>query len=1021
METLWWLVKSLLGGVILWSFHTVFSVLVFLNHLLLWDNNHIYFSIFRSIIWLMVIATWTSEKNLLDELHPKNWKELRDKIFTWFGKAKESLLDWLQQTNPRKIAGCMFLALINLILRTAYFLPFVKRERKRFDKENKPLLRFKTWRSFTLMGSIASVAVLMIVNYLTGIIRSLLHFIVTDSGKTIGATLHHKNYTSNFNWNSLLWYHLLDFQNYKVAPILAIPLAVLGLWVVWKSSLINWEKYRDYNNSESGDDRFVTLKELKKQYYKVPDKAKFYPGENIIPLVHLNGFSLQGWTLGTLMRYRDKKTTDFLLKLLKLAGIKKRMTGFYLGAKEMVNVLVNGTTRSGKGESLVNPIIELNSRAQTPSSLVTLDPKGELYQASYKLLTERGFNVEVLSFQDMDWSMSYNPLALAIEAAQQGYYEKVQIRLQAVAEAIYRKSKGGFTKGNQKYFEDTSIALFNAITLALIDRANEASNSGEDDAWDTVTIRNVVTFLNTLASESLIVDGNGNVVKNENAKENQQREKQLKLYFDELRKINQERYSKFREMADINYRTIDFSGGETQGNVLSSMLSGIVLFFQDNVARLTSKNSLDLETVGNPRRLRIHFRSTRKPGIKNLFAFQEAKISIFSTYLGGQKRRYYVKNVVTLLDELGVLNFVVDKKLPNHFMIEVTFGSEDNNVEIQRAYLLLDGEKVFAERVGESEKSGLGLSNRTQVKKEVTGVKLQIKQGMYNSTRNEKLPIDHRDFQFKYSEKPTALFIVIPPNRSEYANIATLLIDQLFQANYEVALSAGRKTTNRILFVLDEFGNMPPIPKIAEKLNIGLGQNMQFVLFIQELSQLTDKYGKEAAEAIMGACSLNMLIKTATNTTAKFYSSQLGSRTITSRTKTSSLLNEANVNVNTTEREQPLMTPTQLKNLQAGEMVIIRGVKTADRGGRKVVPDPIFAHGRTEMPYRYMFLGDEMNQSYRLSDIPVKSEHRGLDLRSIALDNQDVYRQIKEWRESLVLKESAKLQPRKRLTKKRVG
>lgn len=231
--------------------------------------------------------------------------------------------------------------------------------------------------------------------------------------------------------------------------------------------------------------------------------------------------------------------------------------------------------------------------------------------------------------------------------------------------------------------------------------------------------------------------------------------------------------------------------------------------------------------------------------------------------------------------------------------------------------------------------------------------------------------------------------------------MTTLLIDQLFNANYEVALNAGRKTVIRIQFILDELGNQPAIPKLAEKLNIGLGQNILFMLFVQELSQLVEKYGQEEADNIMAGCSLNMLIKTAVDGTARTYSKLLGTRTITKRTKTSNILNEANPNINTTNPEQPLMTPTQLKNLQVGEMVVVRGVKATDNDGRKVTPDPIFAHGKTEMPYRYMFLSESIDQSLTTSDIPVESLHRDLDLRANAVDGPNVLRQIIEWCQKL--------------------
>ena len=45
-------------------------------------------------------------------------------------------------------------------------------------------------------------------------------------------------------------------------------------------------------------------------------------------------------------------------------------------------------------------------------------------------------------------------------------------------------------------------------------------------------------------------------------------------------------------MADLNFRSSDFASEETKGNVFSSMMSGINLFLQDNIAKLTSSQLL---------------------------------------------------------------------------------------------------------------------------------------------------------------------------------------------------------------------------------------------------------------------------------------------------------------------------------------------------------------------------------------------------------------------------------------------
>ncbi|MCW1027038.1 type IV secretory system conjugative DNA transfer family protein, partial [Streptococcus anginosus] len=138
-------------------------------------------------------------------------------------------------------------------------------------------------------------------------------------------------------------------------------------------------------------------------------------------------------------------------------------------------------------------------------SMIIGDPKGEHYQSSYKTMRKRGYAVEVLNYQEMDFSMSFNPLALAVEAAKKGYYEMAQTRVNATAQMIYPKTKGG-EQGNAEYFRKSSVSLFNALTMALMDRAHETAQNGEADAWDTITIPNVAKFLNELGSEEVFVN-----------------------------------------------------------------------------------------------------------------------------------------------------------------------------------------------------------------------------------------------------------------------------------------------------------------------------------------------------------------------------------------------------------------------------------------------------------------------------------------------------------------------------------
>ena len=937
---------------------------------------------------------------LWENRHKIDWKST--------GKDKGKQSWYLIKRLATIIPSFLFLLLGNILFRLIYKIPFVKQDRKRFDKEMKPLLYFKNYRSFVFMGMGFSLIAFILTNYLVTVLRAAIRFLYFSI-----MTLRDNSQTVTFNVDSLLVQNLFNARVFVIAPILAVPIFLIGLVVAWRSAWVNFEQYRDYNHNEEGDDRFATVKEIHQQYKKVPNKTETYPGEGGVPVLHETRKNLTGLTLGSQMLWQNRTFSRYLTNAERILGIYAKASGDYYIEDSTTNMLGVGMTRSGKGEGHITTTIDINSRAEIQPSMVIADPKGEHYQSSYKTMRRRGYDVNVLSFQNMDWSMSYNPLALAIDAAKKGYYEKTQTRVNAVAEAIYRKTKPGVGNGNAKYWEDTSISLFNAIAMALIDRANETFKNGETDAWDTVTVRNIAKFLTDLGSEEVFVNDYGDIVENPDRDQQVKKKSKITVYFDNLRKINQEQFSKFRDMADLNFRSSDFASEETKGNVFSSMMSGINLFLQDNIAKLTSKNSIDLESVGFPRRLSIKFRSSSNVAMRNEYAHKTAKVTITSQSAWGKTTRQvtHVNAATALIDGEGYLTYVIEPKLPEQFLVTIDFDHQNNgNSAIRDNIFQFSAEKVY-------QKHGKVIALDEYTKKPVLD---HIKVTVLN--KQEDVFLQEEDIDLIYSDNPKVIYLVTPPNRTEYNSIVSLFLDQLFNANYELALSNGRICVYRILHILDEFPNIPAIPHMDTKISIGLGQNILYYLWIQNLKQLTDKYGENTAETIKENCSLKIYVKSTEPKTNEYFSKELGTRTITRRRRSSNILDEANPNVSIENPKQELLTPTQLAKLQEGEAVILRGVKGRDNAGRKITTDPIFLHEKTSLPYRYMFLQEEFDQSMTLADIPVESAHRELDLQDIAVGAQSTFGKIIDWRMALTDRmrtngETPKLATRKQQSK----
>lgn len=126
----------------------------------------------------------------------------------------------------------------------------------------------------------------------------------------------------------------------------------------------------------------------------------------------------------------------------------------------------------------------------------------------------------------------------------------------------------------------------------------------------------------------------------------------------------------------------------------------------------------------------------------------------------------------------------------------------------------------------------------------------------------------------------TALFIVLPDEKTTYYSLASLLVSQIYEQFVLVADSRGGRLPKRINFLLDEFGNFSTIPDFANKLTVGGGRGIRFNLFLQSFAQLDEKYGKEVARTIRGNCQTWIYLQADDTETLEEISKKLGNYTV---------------------------------------------------------------------------------------------------------------------------------------------
>ncbi|HEX3018082.1 MAG TPA: type IV secretory system conjugative DNA transfer family protein [Caproicibacter sp.] len=526
------------------------------------------------------------------------------------------------------------------------------------------------------------------------------------------------------------------------------------------------------NSKVKGSRHFETVKELKKEYRSVPEKEVFYDGKGGFPV----------------SRYKDQIFID----------------------DSPVHNLIIGTPRSGKGELFVIPTIDIYSRAEAikdRASLIVADPKGELVCASKSTLEKR--NYRVLTFDLLNFmGLSYNPLQLVLEAYLQGNIAEAQLLANTLSYVLFHDPNA-----KDKTWENWSIALTNALILAItIDccaEAEKCTDSNEKQKW--------YNKINMYSVARLLIDL-GEPKEDDKSKLDQ---------FFSNRGLN--------DIARIQYSSVAYATGKTKGNIFANTLSQLIKFTMENIAKMTSENTVNLEDVG------------------------------------------------------------------------------------------------FC-----------------------------------------------KDY-------PTAVFLVLPDYDTSNQFLATMFISQLYYVLSKKSSIVGGKCWREVVFLLDEFGNITPIPEMAHILSVCLGRNIRFDLIVQAYSQIYNLYGEHDGKTIIGNCGNQIYLLTIEEDTARKMSSLIGNKTITvfsrSEDKNLSLDKHIGEHVDT----QPLLNPNELMEFKPGESAIVRITKRTDLSGRKIHPNPIFNHGETAMKYRYEYLAEDFDpqKSFESLNLSESCCHKDIHLNDI--------------------------------------
>ncbi|MCI8346437.1 MAG: type IV secretory system conjugative DNA transfer family protein [Bacilli bacterium] len=140
-----------------------------------------------------------------------------------------------------------------------------------------------------------------------------------------------------------------------------------------------------------------------------------------------------------------------------------------------------------------------------------------------------------------------------------------------------------------------------------------------------------------------------------------------------------------------------------------------------------------------------------------------------------------------------------------------------------------------------------------------------------NITSNSDFELDD------LGKKPTVLYCCIPDESKIYYSLVSIIVSLMYKTLVMLCNEQeNKKLPYDLVFLLDEFGNTPPLNDIISMTSVGRSRGLFYNYYLQSLQQLDNLYGKEVSQIIQDNCGLAYL-KTNTQETAEAVSVRIGS------------------------------------------------------------------------------------------------------------------------------------------------
>ena len=164
---------------------------------------------------------------------------------------------------------------------------------------------------------------------------------------------------------------------------------------------------------------------------------------------------------------------------------------------------------------------------------------------------------------------------------------------------------------------------------------------------------------------------------------------------------------------------------------------------------------------------------------------------------------------------------------------------------------------------------------------------------------------------------PNTLYLVAPAHEQRrLRGLFTALVAEIAAGAFERSGQTGRPIDPPLLLALDEAANIAPLPNLDEIASSGPGQGVQLLTILQNISQASDRWGKDRAETIIA------------NHRARVFCSGIGDRATLDYLRQT--LGDEEIDRISTHRQSPLATGSRTYSSEFRAIAAPHRVRQAD-------------------------------------------------------------------------------------------